>query len=95
MKAQIIIIIGIVTAVFSVLVKFIGFPDQIKKIHKRKSTEGISTYFFIFSFITYVLWTIHGILKDDWVIYLGQGLGIITTGIILVQIYLYRENKSK
>jgi uncharacterized protein with PQ loop repeat len=95
MKTEIIIIIGVATAVLSILVKVIGFPDQMRKNYIRKSTEGISTYFFVISFITYVLWTIHGILVKDWVVYLGQGLGIITTGIILYQIYLYRKNKNQ
>ena len=67
------------------------YPDQIKKNHQRKSTEGISTLFYVMSFVTYIMWTLHGILQGDWVVILGQGLGIITTGIIVYQIILYRK----
>jgi uncharacterized protein with PQ loop repeat len=85
------IIIGLLTTVLSILIKVVGFPDQIRKNHQRKSTEGISSLFYILSFITYSLWTLHGFLQKDWVIILGQGLGIVTTGIIVYQIFLYRK----
>ncbi len=87
------VIIGILTAALSILVKVVGFPDQIRKNHKRKSTEGLSLWFYLLSFLVYVLWTLHGILQNDLVLVLGQGLGIITTGVILYQVYIYRNNK--
>ncbi len=87
------IIIGVLTAILSILVKVVGFPDQIRKNYKRKSTEGLSTSFYILSFLVYILWTLHGFLQKDWVVMLGQGLGIITTGLILYQIYLYSRKK--
>lgn len=90
---EIALVIGILTTVLSILVKIIGFPDQIRKNHKRKSTEGVSTSFYILSFLVYILWTLHGILEKDWVVILGQGLGIITTGAIVYQIFLYRSKK--
>ncbi len=92
MKVELIVIIGIITTVLTILIKVIGFPDQMKKNYERKSTKGISNTFYILSFITYVFWTLHGILVNDAVVYLGQGLGIITTGVILYQIYIYRKN---
>jgi uncharacterized protein with PQ loop repeat len=87
------LIIGILTTVLSILVKVIGFPDQIQQNYKRKSTQGVSTSFYILSFLVYMLWTAHGILQKDWVVILGQGLGIITTGIIVYQIFIYRKRK--
>jgi len=83
--------IAVLTVIFGVLVKVIGFPDQIIKNYKRKSTDGLSTKFIILSVIVYMLWTLHGILKNDWVLIIGQGLGIITTGIILGQILWYKN----
>jgi len=91
MSLEIIVIIGVLTTIFSLLTKIVGFPDQIKKNHDRKSTEGISFWFFLLSFISYALWTTHGLLQNDWVVYLGQGLGVITTGAILAQIWIYRK----
>jgi len=88
------IVIGFLTTVLSILVKVVGFPDQIRKNFKRKSTEGLSNSFYILSFSVYILWTIHGFLEKDWVIIFGQGLGIVTTGIILYQIFLYKRNSK-
>ncbi len=87
------VIIGILTTVLSIAVKVVGFPDQIKKNYKRKSTEGLSVSFYILSFLVYILWVLHGILQKDWVVTFGQGLGVVTTGMILYQIYIYRKQK--
>lgn len=84
-------VIGFLTLVIGILVKIMGLPDQIRKNSSRKSTEGLSTTFMVLSFVAYLLWTLHGILQKDTVLIIGQGLGILTTGIILVQIYLYRK----
>ena len=84
-------IFGFLTVIFSVLAKVIGFPDQIRKNWKRQSTEGVSIIFYVIAFISYLLWVIYGILKYDWVVVIGQGLGVITTGVILWQMYVYSE----
>lgn len=84
-------IFGFFTTAVAILVKVVGLPDQIKKIYKRKSTEGISTAFFSLAFLSYLLWTVHGVFQQDTVLIIGQGVGIITTGIILAQIFLYRK----
>ena len=86
-------IVGFFTTTVAILVKIVGLPDQIKKIYKRKSTEGISMIFFILAFLSYFLWTIHGIFQKDNVLIIGQGAGMITTGIILTQIFIYRKKK--
>ncbi len=93
MKTQIITIIGALTTVVAIVVKVVGLPDQIRKNHKRKSTSGLSHWFFGLGFLSYTLWTLYGILKSDWVLILGQGAGMITMGIIAYQIYIYRGNE--
>lgn len=84
-------IVGFTTTVVAILVKVVGLPDQIKKIYKRKSTEGISTIFFLLAFLSYFLWTVHGFFQKDNVLIIGQGVGMITTGIIIAQIFFYRK----
>ena len=86
-------IIGILTVGIGILVKAIGFPDQFRLNHKRKSTKGISTLFYVLAFISYILWTTHGFLENDWVLIAGQGMGILTTGMIVAQIIVYRKKK--
>ena len=86
-------IVGSLTLVVGILVKIIGLPDQIRKNYNRKSTEGLSTTFMILALISYSLWTLHGILRKDIVLIIGQGLGIFTTSIIIWQILKYRKKK--
>ena len=86
-------VIGVLTVVVGILVKLLGFPHQFYKNYKRKSTEGLSTVFMLLSFLAYILWTIHGILQKDYVLILGQGIGILTTGLIVGQIFYYKKKK--
>jgi len=86
-------IIAILTVVIGILVKIIGFPDQFMKNYRKKSTEGLSTIFISLAFVSYILWTIHGYLQNDLVLVIGQGVGILTTGMIVFQIVHYRKKK--
>ena len=86
-------IIGILTVIVGILVKIIGFPDQFMKNYRKKSTEGLSTIFISLAFISYILWTIHGYLQNDLVLVIGQGAGILTTGMIVFQVVYYRKKK--
>jgi len=92
-KVLMIQIFGVLTLIASYAIKLIGFPEQIQKIRKAKSTNGISKILFITSFISFVLWTIYGYLKDDWVIMYGQGLGAIVGGILLYYLWKYRKTE--
>ena len=87
------IIVGVLTTILSVVIKVVGFPDQMIKNFKRKSTEGVSTAFYVLSVITYIVWTLYGILRSDFVVVISQALGIVTTGIIVYQIFIYRKKK--
>lgn len=86
-------VIGVLTVIIGILVKVLGFPDQFMKNYKRKSTEGLSTLFILLAFLSYILWTIHGYLQGDWVLIIGQGVGILTTAMIVFQIFHYRKKK--
>lgn len=92
-KVLIIQIFSVLTLIASYAIKLIGFPEQIQKIRKAKSTTGISKILFITSFISFVLWTIYGYLKNDWVVMYGQGLGAIVGGILLFYLWKYRKTE--
>lgn len=94
MNLNIAAIVAVLTIIFGIIVKVVGFPDQMRSNYKRKSTKGLSTTFIVLSFITYSLWTLHGFFQKDAVLAIGQGVGIITTGIILYQIWIYRNNSK-
>ena len=94
MSSTVISVVGVLTVVASVFVKAIGLPDQFKKNYHRKSTHGLSTAFIGTSIVAYALWTIYGILQKDWVVVLGQGAGVLTTGAIFYQIWLYKDSEK-
>lgn len=94
MSNAVVATVGTMTVIASVFVKFIGLPDQFRKNLRRKSTKGLSTTFIVTSVVAYSLWTIYGILQKDWVVVLGQGAGVLTTGAVAYQIWLYRKNEE-
>lgn len=87
--------VTLLTAAFSIGVKVVGMPDQIRSNHRRKSTSGLSWWFMISSLISYALWVVHGLQVHDEALVIGQGLGVITTAVIVVQMYLYRKSTDK
>ena len=87
------VVVGVLTVIIGVLVKIIGFPDQFMKNYRRKSTEGYSTIFILLAFLSYLLWTLHGYLQGDWVLMIGQGVGILTTGMIVFQVFYYKKKR--
>ncbi|HIG96837.1 MAG TPA: PQ-loop repeat-containing protein [Candidatus Aenigmarchaeota archaeon] len=59
------VVIAFLTVIFGILAKVVGFPDQIRKNYKRKPTEGLSTIFIAIAVVSYILWTLHGLLIND------------------------------
>jgi uncharacterized protein with PQ loop repeat len=86
--------VAVLTMVFGILVKVIGIPDQIRQNFKRKSTAGVSLPNQAVGFLAYFFWTFHGILRHDATLIYAQGLGVVTTGIVLLQFFLYRKRRN-
>ena len=87
-------IISTMTLISTLSLKLIGFPSQIQKIRKAGNLEGVSILYFVLSFITYSLWTVHGItIKDKTIIY-GQGLGVIASGVLLFVLWRTAQQKK-
>jgi uncharacterized protein with PQ loop repeat len=86
-------VIAILTTVFSVAVKVIGMPDQIKSNFQRKSTDGLSSWFLVFTLISYCMWVLHGLTTHDMSLVIGQGIGVIATSVIVWQMVVYRKHK--
>jgi uncharacterized protein with PQ loop repeat len=89
------VLIGSATVIMGILVKILGFPDQFLKNYRRKSTEGLSKIFIVLTFISYCLWTLHGFYQKDSVLILGQGAGVITSGAIVIQLFIYQKRKTE
>lgn len=50
---------------------------------------------FVIAFINYIFWTLHGIVKNDWVTIIGQGVGIFVSGTALYLIWKKRKTKDE
>jgi len=88
-------LVGSSTIILSLLVKIVVEPDQIRRNFSRKSTEGLSPMNYTLGFLAYCSWIIHGLLRRDYVILISQSMGVLVTGIVLVQFFLYRRKNSE
>ena len=88
-------IVGFATVVASVAVKVLGEPHQIMRNVSRRSTVGLSPVLYALSFLSYVLWTVHGILINDTYLIVAQSIGVVTSFAVISQMYIYRESKKK
>jgi len=88
-------VVGVMTVASSLLVKMIGLPHQIIENYKRKATDGVSLPNHAIGLFAYACWTFYGYLNSDMVLIYGQALGIVTEGIIVLQIFSYRSKSTE
>lgn len=86
-------VIALLAAIFSIAVKVIGMPAQIVHNYERKSTAGLSNWFLVFTLASYCMWVVHGMQAHDMSLVVGQGLGVIATGILIGQAIVYRKDR--
>lgn len=79
------VVIACITFIVSVFTKIIDFSEHAKKV------SNVSLSLYVLTFVSYCLWAIHGVLKNDVALIYGQGFGILTTGIIVGQLLYYRK----
>lgn len=87
--------ISTLTVIFSLITKFIGFPDQIRLILKHKSANNISLLLNSLTGISYGLWTVHGFLRNDWFTVIGQILGFVFSFVLVWLTIKYRTPEEK
>jgi uncharacterized protein with PQ loop repeat len=87
-------IISTLTVIASFSTKAIGAPSQIKQLLKTKNSESFSILHGTLIFVAYILWAIHGYLKNDLTVMVGQGIGVITSGLILFFVIKYRNTHA-
>ncbi|MDN3492561.1 SemiSWEET family sugar transporter [Winogradskyella bathintestinalis] len=72
-------IIGIAAGIFTTL----GVLPQIIKAIKTKKVKDVSPYMFVILCIGVGLWTVYGIMKQDWPIIITNGISFLLNGIML------------
>ena len=80
-------IVSVLAIGSTIAVSLIGFPEQIREIRKAKHVKALSVLFFCLVFIAFSLFTLHGYLRRDKTVFIGQGLGAIGSGITLAVIF--------
>ncbi len=83
------------TLISTLSLKLIGFPSQIQKVRKAGHIEGVSVTYFAMGFVTYALWTLHGIVIKDKTVIIGQSLGVVACGVLLVVLYSVSKKEKK
>ena len=87
--------ISTLTVVFSLITKFIGFPDQIRLMLKHKNANNISLLLNLLTGISYGLWTVHGFLRHDWFTVIGQVFGFVFSFVLVWLTIKYRTPEEK
>ena len=81
-------LVDLLTGAASLWVKFGGLTDQVRADHaawREGRPAGIVLKLAISMFTGYLMWVIDGLVNHDWTVVVGQGFGVITTGILLTQ----------
>lgn len=91
-------VVSVLAICSTVAVSLIGFPQQIREIRKAKHVKAVSLLFFCLVFTAFSLFTLHGYLRHDKTVFIGQGLGAVGSGITLAVIfytmYSHRNNDA-
>jgi uncharacterized protein with PQ loop repeat len=83
-------IIGIFTILLSLVVTGIGLTSQVRKNKSRKSTDGLSLFYFIILAISYTFWVIYGITLKDLVLIIPMSIGAVMSWVVVAQFYIYK-----
>jgi len=86
---------GLFAAMFSLACVLIGPPNQIWKNYQYQSCRGLSFWFVLIGFFAYASWVGYGISKPDIFLCISQVPGSLLMLVILVQFWIYRNNKAK
>ena len=82
----------ITTVVLSLIVTGLGLTFQVLKNKKRKSTEGLSLFYFFILAISYTFWSAYGFVLQDVVLIIPMTLGALVSWVVVMQFIVYRNN---
>jgi MtN3 and saliva related transmembrane protein len=77
---------------FGLFINAALFVPQIVKILKEKSAKGVSLSTFLGFWLIQIFIVLHAVLVKDYLLLVGYLLSIITCGMVVFLIILYRNN---
>lgn len=81
----------ILTVVLSLAVTGLGLTAQVRKNYLRKSTEGLSLFYFLLLAVSYTCWSVYGFTQQDLVLIIPMTLGTLMSWLVTFQFALYRS----
>src|SRR6266704_3965150 len=91
-------VIDWLTGIASFGVKFIGYPTQMRRnmwSGRAGAGSSLAPTLAAAFFVSYTLWVIHGLAHHDMVEVVSQGIGVLTTGVLLAQAVWYERLKRR
>ena len=76
------------------IVTLLGFPMQILKNWKSKSADDLSLPMWTLSFLSSISWVLYGYFREhpDYFLVIPSLFGSLFTGVIIGQIFMYKES---
>ena len=84
--------IKIITVILSLIVTGMGLTAQVYKNYLRKSTEGLSAFYFTILAISYSFWSFYGFTQQDLVLIIPMTLGAFVSWIVVSQFFFYKKS---
>lgn len=87
-------VLGNIATIASLVFVAMGLPDQIRKIYRAKSTEGVSFKTQITLLVCNISWCAYGLKISNGYILIPNAAGTICVFIIVCQFWVYRRRKG-
>ena len=71
----------------------LAYPSQVYRLWKEKTSAGVSLTMFIVGFFAFGIWIFYGWEIGNYIVVASNILGVILSGIIIVQTVYYRPKK--
>ena len=88
------LLIKITTVILSLVVTGLGLSSQVVKNKKRRSTDGLSFFYFFILAISYSLWSVYGFVLKDLVLIIPMTLGSIMSWVVVSQFVMYKTKPN-
>ena len=85
------LVVQIITVVLSLVVTGLGLTSQAMKNRRRKSTDGLSFFYFCVLAISYSFWVVYGVYLNDLVLIVPMSVGAFVSWLVVLQFFIYKR----
>lgn len=84
-------LLKMITVVLSLVVTGLGLTTQVRKNFERRSTEGLSLFYFCLLAVSYSFWAAYGIAQRDTVLIIPMSVGAVVSWVLVAQFFFLRK----